>query len=381
MTTSDDGTVYVAWRKRYQAPGGEERDIVVARSNDRGATWSAPVRVHTDAWRVEYCPDAGPSIKSGPDGVLHVAWWTGKPGSAGTQYARSTDGGRTFGAPVPLGLAQQSRAAHVQIALGNAGGEPVVVAAWDDGTRMVPQIVVRVSRDGGRTFGSTQAVSSSGNQAGYPVVMVRGDTVLVAWQERSLAAAMADSSARAKSARNDASDYVTAVGALQVVARSGVLAEVKEAPRGAAFRPLAVGEAAPPYAVATLAGDTVHIGGRSPITVLNVWATWCTSCREEMADLGALHRELAPRGVRVIGVSVDASGGARVRRFAEEEKLEFTIAHDREQRVQALYRVVGVPETLVIDGSGRLLWRWVGNLHPVVDSVRAVISAALVSGG
>lgn len=145
----------------------------------------------------------------------------------------------------------------------------------------------------------------------------------------------------------------------------------------AAFRPLAVGEAVRAYAVATLAGDTVRLGGSGRVTVLNVWATWCTSCREEMADLNALHDEFASRGVRVVAVSVDADDGSRVRRFVEEERLTFTVAHDPERRVEQVYQVVGVPETLVIGKDGRLVWRHIGSLRAVVDSARAVIGGAV----
>lgn len=220
MAAGPDGSLYVAWRKRF---AGDERDIVVAKSNDKGATWSAPVRVYNDRWAVNYCPDAGPSIKADSEGTVHVAWWTGKNGRAGTQYARSTDGGRTFTAPVDLGLAQQSRAAHIQLAVGHGAQKGLVVAAWDDGTRMVPQIVVRVSRDGGRTFAPASAISAPENQAGYPVVTLRGDTAIVAWQERSLGAAAEDSAAKAKMSHEDPAMYVNAVGAMKVVMRSAVL--------------------------------------------------------------------------------------------------------------------------------------------------------------
>src|SRR4051812_24297157 len=74
---------------------------------------------------------------------------------------------------------------------------------------------------------------------------------------------------------------------------------------GAAFQPLAIGGTVPQYAAATLVGDTVHIGGTEQPTVLNVWATWCVACQEEMAALDSLSREFQSRGVRVIGVSVD----------------------------------------------------------------------------
>ncbi len=196
---------------------------MVAKSADGGATWSAPVRVHTDAWHVTYCPDAGPSIRAGRHGTLHVAWWTGREGRAGTQYTQSRDGGTTFSTPVPLGLAEYSRASHIQLAVGEGPDSDLVVAAWDDGTRDVPSIVVRVSRDGGRRFAPAEVVSSPEREAGYPVLMLRPGAVLVAWQERSLAAAAEDSATRAKLDPTDPRTYINTVGAMQVLTRTGLL--------------------------------------------------------------------------------------------------------------------------------------------------------------
>ena len=61
-----------------------------------GATWATPVRVHADNWVFDGCPHAGPSMQVDSAGAVHIAWWTGKQGAAGTYYARSTDGGETF---------------------------------------------------------------------------------------------------------------------------------------------------------------------------------------------------------------------------------------------------------------------------------------------
>ena len=222
MASGPDGALYVAWRKIYPDSKGktEMRDIVVARSDDRGQTWSAPSRVHADEWHVSYCPDAGPSIKIGPDSVLHVAWWTGKEGAAGVRYTQSRDRGATFSAPVALGVARYSRAAHVQLALGSGEEKDLVLAAWDDGTRRIPQIVTRLSRDGGRTFEELEPLSAEGIQAGYPVAGLFGDTAIVAWQQRSVAEAAKDSTGHAHLNPNDPSTYINSVGALQVVART-----------------------------------------------------------------------------------------------------------------------------------------------------------------
>ena len=170
------------------------------------------------------------------------------------------------------------------------------------------------------------------------------------------------------------------VAALLAVATAGCSGDgsASRAP-ASAFRPLEVGDTVPAYASATLAGDTVRVARGQPVTLVNIWATWCESCREEMADLQRLEQEFGPKGLRVLGVSVDNGDGARVRRFVEGERLSFTIAHDPDGRIQRLFRAVGVPETYLISADGRLLWRQQGGLHGNPEAARTAVSRALSS--
>ena len=143
-----------------------------------------------------------------------------------------------------------------------------------------------------------------------------------------------------------------------------------------AFHPLDVGAAVPPYTAPTLAGDSVHVGGNEQTTVLNVWATWCTSCREEMEALDSLKRDYGARGVRVIAVSVDNGDAEKVKRFAESNKLEMTVAHDPANNISQSYAVMGVPTTFIIGKDGKLLWRHTGNISGVLNEARGVIMKA-----
>lgn len=219
LATSKDGTLYMSWRHVFP---GSIRDIVVARSNDHGATWSEPVRVHADDWKFDACPHAGPAIAVDDKGTLHVTWWTGKEGDAGVFYAQSTDGGKTFSPATALGVAKYSRPAHVQMSL--AANNRVIVA-WDDGTKQVPQVVVRVSNDGGAHFADASVVSASGRAATFPVIGVVGDSLSVAWSEVSAqsntaATAAADSQ---KSTNPKAAKGLESVGDAQVIVRRGIL--------------------------------------------------------------------------------------------------------------------------------------------------------------
>jgi hypothetical protein len=215
MARGPGGTLYLAWREVFP---GNVRDIVVARSSDFGINWEDPVRVHADNWVFDGCPHAGPSLQVDSQGSVHVAWWTGKQGSAGVWYARSDNGALTFSAPIPLGVGEFSRPAHVQLAL---GGQGRIVAAWDDGTLATPRIVVRASKDWGAHWSEPNVLSDSGRVASFPVVVASRERVTVAWSEQSEASA-------AHSAHIDMKDPkatmpLSAVGDARVLVRRGTI--------------------------------------------------------------------------------------------------------------------------------------------------------------
>jgi hypothetical protein len=218
-------TVYAAWRKVHP---GNVREVVVARSADGGHTWAAPVAAQTDGWVIDGCPHAGPSMQVDAAGRVHIAWWSGKQGAAGVFYARSDDGGRTFGPPAPMGVAQFSKPAHVQMALDErAGAEPRVVLAWDDGTVKQARVVVRVSPDGGRTFAPAVVASAGAAPATFPVLAVEHGRVALAWSEESAADAAAEAEAHVKHDMKGAKMApmpLPTVGGRRIVVREGVVA-------------------------------------------------------------------------------------------------------------------------------------------------------------
>lgn len=218
IATSPDGTLYLAWRSVLT---GSVRDIVVASSRDHGATWSAPVRVHADNFVFDGCPHAGPSLAVDPAGRVHIAWWTGREGAAGVYYARSDDGARTFGPAVPLGVAGFARPAHAQLRLGARG---TVVVAWDDARTPLPRVTVRVSRDGGRSFGPGVVASDSSMAATFPVLALRPDGLTLAWTQQSPAARQAAQHAMPDMKDPTVTMPLPAVGAQTVMVRSGRVA-------------------------------------------------------------------------------------------------------------------------------------------------------------
>ena len=126
-----------------------------------------------------------------------------------------------------------------------------------------------------------------------------------------------------------------------------------------------VGAPAPDYAAATLDGDSLALADmRGTPVLLNVWATWCIPCREEMPALQQIQDEFAARGLRVVGVSIDQKRAVdQIRGFIDEHAIGFTILHDPASRVARTFRTVGVPETVLIDEHGVLRARWIGQVN------------------
>ncbi len=142
--------------------------------------------------------------------------------------------------------------------------------------------------------------------------------------------------------------------------------------------PARVGEPAPAYRIATFAGDSLVVGPSESVVLLNVWATWCASCKEEFALMDTLLARHGPQGLRVVAVSVDVGSVEPVQRTADQYAVTFEVAHDPEGEIERRFPALGVPASYLIDRDGRLHWKHVGVLPPSVDSVIAGLLASPV---
>lgn len=115
-----------------------------------------------------------------------------------------------------------------------------------------------------------------------------------------------------------------------------------------------LGSAAPAFTATDLeTGEPASLSRyEGQVILLNIWATWCLPCEQEMPSMQRLYDELGPRGLRIIAVSIDSGDPEAVRTWATERKLTFDIWHDPSARIERLYQTTGVPENFVIDRHG-----------------------------
>jgi thiol-disulfide isomerase/thioredoxin len=119
--------------------------------------------------------------------------------------------------------------------------------------------------------------------------------------------------------------------------------------------------------------------------LLNVWATWCPPCREEMPALDRLQQTLGGTDFTVIALSIDGDGSAAVKRFFSDIKIQaLTIYTDPWGDANGALRVVGLPTTLLIDRHGREIGRRVGPAEwddeTVVAEIRHYLDAQRTDG-
>lgn len=93
--------------------------------------------------------------------------------------------------------------------------------------------------------------------------------------------------------------------------------------------------------------------------VINFWATWCPPCRMEMPVLKALYKEYKPKGLEIVGISVDDSRNP-VLPFIQQMQLPWVILHGDKNVAEEFKMGRGIPVTIFFDASGREIGRVTG---------------------
>jgi cytochrome c biogenesis protein CcmG, thiol:disulfide interchange protein DsbE len=136
------------------------------------------------------------------------------------------------------------------------------------------------------------------------------------------------------------------IGLLLVALTGAIYAGIHE-------RVVIAGDSAPGFTIKADNGRTISLpnfGGK--VLVLNFWATWCPPCVQETPSLSRFAAEYAPKGVVVLGVSVDKDVKA-YGTFLQKFKPAFLTARDTD--LHAEYGTFMYPETYIIDTHGKVL--------------------------
>jgi thiol-disulfide isomerase/thioredoxin len=106
------------------------------------------------------------------------------------------------------------------------------------------------------------------------------------------------------------------------------------------------------------------------ITLLNLWATWCGPCREEMPALTQMHEKYKARGFAVVGVDIDERP-EDVRRFLQRNKVGYPMLTSTEHKtVEVLGELEALPTSVLLDENGAVLEVMVGAIEvPYIEKI------------
>ncbi|MEM8930495.1 MAG: TlpA disulfide reductase family protein [Acidobacteriota bacterium] len=118
----------------------------------------------------------------------------------------------------------------------------------------------------------------------------------------------------------------------------------------------------PDFELLGLDGELYRLSSfRGQILLVNFWATWCLSCREELPTLERVHQELAGSGVVIVGIATDKEGRSIVAPYVEDMGLTYSILLDpREVSASLFGGLAGYPSTFILDREGLIYSTYLG---------------------
>jgi len=116
----------------------------------------------------------------------------------------------------------------------------------------------------------------------------------------------------------------------------------------------------PEFELPSLDGETwTPANFEGKLTIVNFWATWCPPCVEEMPSMNALWQKLEGEGVSMVAINA-GEGEAAVKTFLEKVPVDFPIIFGDGARTLPNWSVRGLPTTLIVDGSGKVIFEALG---------------------
>ena len=137
------------------------------------------------------------------------------------------------------------------------------------------------------------------------------------------------------------------------------------------------GEAAPATMFKSPDGGDFSLAKFKGVPVLvNLWASWCAPCVKELPTLQKLEEAQALNGqLGVIAVSQDMAPQGSVDAFLASKKISrFAAFHDKDMALSSALGVQILPTTVLYDGEGKEVWRFVGDMDWTSAEAKALLA-------
>ena len=124
-----------------------------------------------------------------------------------------------------------------------------------------------------------------------------------------------------------------------------------------------IGRPAPDFTLPGLDGKMVSLSDyRGQVVLVNIWATWCPPCVDEMPSMEKLYQQLQGAAFEILAVSIDEQGAGVVAPFMKKHNLTFPALIDTQGITRTAYHTTGVPESFIINRQGLVVKKFIGPL-------------------
>lgn len=135
----------------------------------------------------------------------------------------------------------------------------------------------------------------------------------------------------------------------------------------------------------TLTDDsTIRIADmKGKVVLVNLWATWCGPCRNEIPELAKLQEEYKDRDFEVLGLDVDPEPLEMIKPFAEEMGINYKLGWAEEELTRAFFRINedrnGIPQSFLINRNGELTGVFFGGGGNVIEMMKKTVAEVVES--
>jgi len=140
-----------------------------------------------------------------------------------------------------------------------------------------------------------------------------------------------------------------------------------------------VGKKAPEFILKDINGRPFSLSSlKGKAVLVNFWATWCPPCRSEMPSLNKLYKEYGSGELVVLAVSTDRTSSG-VKDFLSKHPVDFAVLMDSDSKVSRQFKVFSLPTTFLLDKSGVVRQRFLGEEEWDSPAMREKITTLLNS--